>query len=482
MPAVIRRQAGRIVLVVTVAFLGVAAVGCSDTEVDDPGDTGPAQDTSVADADAGGLDAADTAPPEEETDTGGTEDDADTGPARDIPGWDTSLADTDESDGGLAPLSLKRVSPARGPVAGGTQFVVTGEGFTRETTLFFGSRQAETELVDGKLVGQTPKAAGTGPVAVKALDPQTGEDVLPKAFTYTESLRVDTVTPDRIPTDGGVEVTIEGNGFDTDTRVSFDGNTGLTHEFVDGDTLRVVAPANEAGPATLRVTTSEETTAVEGAVTYFTPLAVDSVDPATGPTSGGTSVTLVGQGFTSGMTVSFGTKSATVQSVTSGGTEATVVTPSNTAGLVDVGVQTESGDAVLVEDAFYYRKNLSEFRLAAVDPGVGPTSGNREVRLIGAGLYTNGLSVEFGGTAAPVKRTGAGWAVVDLPGHSAGVVDVTVIDGQGNSSILADGFEYVRDLSVDSASPGEGPAAGGTSVVIQGTGFQNTEKVLFGGV
>ena len=466
---------GRFFVALTLSLSVFAAGACSDN----PDNGGSADTDSVITEPDGGLTDVPTSQnpdadeiPDAKADTGGAFPDA--------PKWDTSAEDA--GDTGLGDLKLSRVTPDRGPVAGGTQFVIEGRGFTKKTEIYFGSRQAEVSLVDRKLVGQTPKAPGPGKVSVKGLDPMTGEDVLAGGFTYTTTLTLKSAMPDRIPTDGGIEVTLKGTGFDQKTRVSFDGKTALSQTIVDDETMRVVAPANAAGPADVRLTNRDASTVARDAVDYFEPLAIDEVRPATGPTGGGTQVGLKGNGFSSKMTVSFGGKNATLKSVNSKGTEATVTTPSHTSGLVDVAVQTPSGDAEIREDAFYYRSSSSEFTVASVSPDIGQASGNIDVTLIGAGLDANGLSVEFGGKSATISSQGPGHVVVKNPAHMPGKVDVVAKDGQGNSSTLKDGFEYLADIALDTVNPNSGKAAGGTKVTLKGKGFNNASRVEFGGI
>lgn len=468
---------------VLASFL-LALAACSD----DPGGTGTGGSGDdvgggdVVETEVGGGDTSVTADTGGETDTGVEEADTsfgfDTG-VRDTSGGD----DAGMEDTGPVDLGIRSVTPPRGPVSGGTQYVIDGQGFTGESVVYFGSRKAEAELVDGNLVGQTPPGVAEGPLAVKVLDAQTGEDVLQGGFTYTTSLKLDSVSPNRIPVAGGTEVTISGDGFDAETRVSFNGETAWRHTLVSEDTMRVVAPPGQAGPANVRLSNRDHTTLVNDAVTYFQPLAIDKVRPATGTTAGGTTVKLYGNGFESDMTVLFGGAPATVQSTDGNGRLATVVTPTHAAGLVDIVVQTQSGDAELAEDAFYYRSQASEFALKSVTPAVAQQSGQVDVTLLGSGLDASGLSVTFGGKpAAKVVSQGPGHAVVTVPAHMPGTVDVKISDGQGKSDTLAQAFEYVADLWVDRVMPADGKTTGGKMVTIQGEGFTNASKVLFGGI
>ena len=61
------------------------------------------------------------------------------------------------------------------------------------------------------------------------------------------------------------------------------------------------------------------------------------------------------------------------------------------------------------------------------------------------------------------------------------MVDVTVANSSSTSATsTADHFTYVAPPTVTSVSPTDGPAAGGTTVIITGTGFTGATAVDFG--
>jgi hypothetical protein len=413
--------------------------------------------------------------------------DLDGGPEEDVtppPDTDTGPGDdTGDDTGDEQPvvLSITSINPGRGPVAGGTPFVITGTGFTNRTTVFFGARQAQANLVEGNLVGQSPASTGIGPVVVKVLDPERGQDSVTDGFVYTAALEVDSVFPNRVPTTGGVEVTIRGSGFTQDTYFSFGGATGQRHTLIDSTQMRVIVPPRAAGRVDVRGTNPEATTLLAGALTYFNTLSLDAVRPATGSVLGSETVTLSGSGFSLGMSVNFGNAPATVVAVSADGLEATVTTPAHGAGLVHV-VVANADDAFLLEDAYYYTATADEFAVAAVTPSVGPASGGTEVTLIGAGLDADGLQVFFGEQAATIVARGPGFVVVQIPGQAPGTVDVRAQDGQGSVSTLDGGFTYVADLWVDGVTPETGDAAGGYEVEIRGEGFTGASAVYFGAI
>ena len=83
------------------------------------------------------------------------------------------------------------------------------------------------------------------------------------------------------------------------------------------------------------------------------PLSIGSVQPAVGPISGGTQVTIRGSGFVSGMTVSFGTQSASATRVDS--STLLIVTPPASSGAVRVTLSPPSGAAYSVDAGFVYQ-------------------------------------------------------------------------------------------------------------------------------
>ncbi len=471
----------RLLVVTLVSFPCLAtATGCGDgasTSSNDASEAAETFDAGTPTTDArSGPDALDASRPSRD---GGPGRDSRREPV-DSTGWDLSVPE-DTADTGPPPLALDQLSPDRGPTSGGTRFVLDGAGFTDQTKLYFGSREAEVELVRGQLVGETPQAPGPGSVTVKALDAETGRDALEEGFTYSPSLAVSSVEPNILPTRGGFQVTLQGSGFTEETRVSFDGKPALQHAFVDATTLRLVAPPHDPGSADLRITNRDESIRVPDAVTYTAPLDIEAVRPATGPPAGGTRVTVEGRGFESGTRFQFGGEPATAETVDEDGTSAVVETPAHATGLVDVSATSADGSTVVARDHFQYAASEAGLQLGAIHPQTGDESGGTEVTLIGTGIDATGLEVAFEGRLATVHSKGPGRAVVSTPAHAPGTVDVTVsVDGEQASR--ADAFSYVPELRVDTLQPTEGSTSGGDVVTVQGTGFDGTSRVELGGI
>jgi hypothetical protein len=97
-----------------------------------------------------------------------------------------------------------------------------------------------------------------------------------------------------------------------------------------------------------------------------TPPTVTSVSPNTGPTAGGTSVTITGTNFSSGATVKFDSTLATSVTVV-GSTSITATTPSHAAGPVNVVVTNTNGQTATLTNAFSYAAAPAEVTLLEDD-------------------------------------------------------------------------------------------------------------------
>src|SRR5207253_8169658 len=126
--------------------------------------------------------------------------------------------------------------------------------------------------------------------------------------------------------------------------------------------------------------------------------AVTSVSPSSGPTDGGTSVTITGTNFINGATVAFGANAATGVVVNSA-TSITAVSPATiTPGQVDVRVTTSGGtSAVVAGDHFTYTAVAPA--VTSVSPNTGPTTGGTAVTITGTN-FINGATVAFAANAA----------------------------------------------------------------------------------
>ena len=205
---------------------------------------------------------------------------------------------------------------------------------------------------------------------------------------------------------------------------------------------------------------------------------VANISPSSGPTVGGTFVTINGTGFVSGNTaVTIGGNAAA--GVTFGSTTSiTAVTPSGAAGAQNVVVTTPGGSATL-PGGFTF---VSFPTVASISPSSGPIVGGTAVTINGTGFVSGNTTVTIGGNSATGIIFGSTTSItVITPAGTTGAKNV-VVTTPGGSAILSGGFTYVAIPTVTSISPSSGPTVGGTSVTINGTGFvSGNTTVTIGG-
>lgn len=196
---------------------------------------------------------------------------------------------------------------------------------------------------------------------------------------------------------------------------------------------------------------------------------------ATGPSDGGTQVVLSGF-FTSDAQVSFGDGDAAPVpgQVSPDGAHLVVATPPHAAGTVNLSVTTAGGTTGSIP--YTYVPSL-----VAAQPTNGPTTGGTSVTLSGRGLARTSV-VSIGGTdvlcpGPACTSSGDTEITFTSPPHPAGSVDVAVsTDGRTSAPIS---FSYLP--TVTALDPTGGPAVGGTSVAVSGSGFSGASAVSFGG-
>ncbi|HXB50960.1 MAG TPA: IPT/TIG domain-containing protein, partial [Streptosporangiaceae bacterium] len=167
--------------------------------------------------------------------------------------------------------------------------------------------------------------------------------------------------------------------------------------------------------------------------------AVTSVSPSSGPTTGGTPVTITGTALTGATSVKFGSTAATAITVNSD-TSITATSPPGQAGAADVTVTTAGGtSATHPGDQYTYVSPLPT--VVIVNPASGPAG--TPVTVSGTN-FTGVTAVNFGsGNKASFTVNNTTTLTATAP-PGTGTVDVTVTTASGTSKTLADDqFTYV---------------------------------------
>jgi hypothetical protein len=274
------------------------------------------------------------------------------------------------------------------------------------------------------------------------------------------------VSPNTGTTGGGAIVSITGSGFLGATSVLF-GIKSATSFTVRSDTWVVAtAPAQAAGVVDVRVTTPSGTSPVTEAdrFTYTAaPVpAVTLITPTSGPTAGGTVVTVLGSAFRGATDVKFDTTSAMTFKVLSN-TALVATSPAHPTGTVHVTVTTYSGTSPAVPaDQFTYTGGQGG---GGGGEGLAPSRGKG-----GSGGGGDRLGGDGGGFGLPGGGDGFGGDGFIPPPGGGGGSSPLMPPGGGGGGGGGDGS--------GSGSGGSGDGGGGRAAGRGNSGNTNGDWVL----
>jgi Tol biopolymer transport system component len=385
---------------------------------------------------------------------------------------------------------LSALGPAQGPTTGGNVVDVQGAHFQANATVRWNGvalPPSEVSFVNSALLRVTAPA-GTNAVSVQVQSGGQATNVL--TYIYQANLsspRITSFTPGSGLPSGGTVVTLSGTGFSSPS-VRFGPNAAQV-DAATATSVTVRAPAAAvAGPVPIVLTNGDGAlTASDSPYTYVIPApsaapSIMTLLPTSGAATGGTVVTIRGENFAPGATVTFGGVPATDVQVLSN-TDLLVVTPAGPEGpatiIINGAVQSvpfqylapqpailsctgaDTGDGDFVPDAWENQYGLSglDSTDAALDAdGDGRT--NAQECADGThprGLFTRFLAEGATGTffttrialanpnAAPARvllrfLTGANQTVpwfLTIPGNARRTIDVEQLAGLESANVSA---------------------------------------------
>lgn len=206
---------------------------------------------------------------------------------------------------------------------------------------------------------------------------------------------------------------------------------------------------------------------------------ITSIVDNSGHPNGGNVVTITGNYFKPGATVTFGTVAATNVQVKSA-TEITATVPANPQGTVTVTVKNTDNQTATTQ--YQYKANPE---VTSITPTHGPLAGGTIVYIQG-NYFMKGVTAKFGDNlAASYSYTNSrSFAVTAPAGAAAGPVDVVVTNPDGTTITIPAGFTYdeppVEKPVVTGVSPNSGLTTGGEVVYLTGQNLTGNMTVLFG--
>lgn len=363
------------------------------------------------------------------------------------------------------PPTVTSVSPTEGLANGGDTLTITGTGFLAGARVRIGTFPcgtinvvSDTTLTCVTISGVT----GNYDVTVSNTDTQSGN--LAGAFNFYSAPVISSISPVAGQLAGGTTVTIRGNHFTADTTLTIGGQACASYTVVSSNTLTCVTPANSAGAYPVYAANPVANTTYNS-YTYQPAPTVTAVSPSAGPLAGGTTLTITGTDFLSGATVLVGASACTVTAVT--GTSITCVTSPATAGNYGVTVTNFDSQSGTLPTSFTYRPAPT---ITSLSPAGGTSLGGTSVTITGTD-FVAGATVDFGGVACAVSAITSTTITCTTGPNSAGEVDVSILNLDGQSVISTDAYKYLDPPTITSISPNAGSLSGGTTITISGTEF-----------
>lgn len=463
--------------------------------------------------------------------------------------------------------AVSEIRPYEGPLRGGTAVTITGTGFrnTPELVVRFAysgtlesKKNTAAEEIDSTSTAATvparhisseelmvvaprcPLAQGAGGLFFVEVS-SNGRDFTPSSdgplFFYDASEPfVESVSPAILRESGGMVVTVRGSGF-PETFPST-----LTCVFGGGDDAELVpatrystevlsclSPPRRQGLVAFTLTSYGQSFSSDGdmSVEYMSDLRMFSAWPALGPASGGTAVTVLGEGFREEETYAcafgssvqvppveaelvngsaivcrtprvFGVDNVTLQVLT---VQDDILSPSGSyvypfvsEGLTDIAVTaaTAGGTSWPPTSASLFFEYHEDIEISMASPLNGPSSGGTVVRVSGSGfLDLPEAACQFGdGELAAATVINSGTLVCTTSPLTTANISTTTARAEKGVELrvtmngvdfspgnTATTFLYDDDVIVSALVPDRGPATGGVRVLVRGSGFRPDEHL-----
>ncbi|QDK77941.1 T9SS type A sorting domain-containing protein [Spirosoma sp. KCTC 42546] len=366
---------------------------------------------------------------------------------------------------------LTSMSPANGPTRGGQVISLIGANFGRSGTVTIGDAPVSLTGVDWtatRIDFVLPEGIGTNLPVVVTVSGQVSNSL---TFSYDAPTLL-SISP--ATGTSGSSMTLMGTSLGTSGTVTIG---GVPAQLVSGQWLHsqvecLIPPGQGMNLPVVLIRADGKTT---NSLNFsYTPPTITVITPASGPTTGGTTLTLMGSNFgLQAASVTVGGQAAVVTSQSP--TQLVVTTPAGQAGAQPV-VVTVGGQ---VSNSVSFTYVAVAPTLTSTNPNHGATSGGTSLTLIGTNLDRTGV-VTIGGVMAPITQSYSTTAVVVSSPAGQGIDrQVMITIGASQSNLLL--FNYDTPVIIN-VSPNHGSTSGGNSLTLTGTNFGTSGSVTIGGL
>jgi len=379
--------------------------------------------------------------------------------------------------------TVTSASPASGTYSGGTSVHIFGTGFESGITATLGgvncpitSVASSTEIVC--TTGST-STYGAQTISVTNTDGKSGS--LSSGYNYLRP--APTITSLNVtsgPTSGGTAIIITGNQYSSGATVAI-GGVACTVTATSATTISCTTGLSSAGAKNVVVTGEDgQTVTANNAFTYNAPPTISSISPSSGTRLGGSTITINGTNFNTGVSVDLDGACGSVTRISS--TQLTCVTAGHASGSVNVTVTNTDSQSVTSTAGYYYSPVFAG--LTSVSGVTGNTAVANWSTAADAASYQiysviGGFSSLLKIVSAPATST----TLTGLTSNTSYTIRARIVDSSGNADVNTADIDFTTigaPPTISSISPTSGPKAGGGTLTITGTNFNAGTTISVG--
>lgn len=374
--------------------------------------------------------------------------------------------------------SLSKLLPLGGPEHGGTRLTISGSGFLgsiEPVCRFNSSITAAIVVHDREVECLTPqRPAGATAVEFSMTGAGQGSQFTSGNLTYYfhSPLHLESLQPRHGPVSGGVAVTIRGNlqalpGLSC----KFAGHV-VPASFTSNALIRCIAPPHDEEMVPVRVGINSSNFGAWLTFAYISEPIVSVVAPSIGPQAGGDMVQLQGSGFrnTLGLACLFGDSSGRAHYISDNVINCT--TPPVPAEMPLAIRVTNDGSRLMPATNVTFMFTVNPV-VASIVPSLGPALGGINISVLGKHLVA-GSFCDFGsnGSSTPANWINSNLVMCIPPEHLSLGEHLLTLRSPGRT-VTGAVFSVVLPPDPQHISPMLGPAAGGTTVSVDGQNFNS---------
>ncbi len=401
---------------------------------------------------------------------------------------------------GLVRTAETSITPNYGPPAGGTVVTIKGNGFRPGAEVYLcnvAMKATNVTVVDANTItATTPNSQGRTNCIYWVWNAATDNELFNFAqeWTYANfngNVTITSIAPTSGYTTGGDSVTINGSGFINNfTSVYFGGIVAPQVTFINSTQIIATTPPHLAGAVDVLVVVNDGSASSAISTNAFTygapPPGPFTVSPNKGLPAGGTNISITGNGFQAGATVTIGGVALPNMRIWSS-TLITGTTPAHALGGVDIVVTNPDTQTRTLTNGFTYA-----YPTVTLTPPTSTIAPNATGTLTATLDFAQSTDTSVGLTSSDPSIVSVPASVTITAGQTAKTFTATASANPGSVTITAtlppalNGGTGTATVNVPAApnivsfNPTFGPS--GTVVTITGTRFTGTNAVTFGGI